>query len=112
MYYHYNKPAYKMDGGTSKKNYQYFLKLVIILEKLKRESDLAMGPKLLDKIIDARKEEELTTDQVFELSERIQKWIENRHMFFTSQEFQMKKLLKAMESGERRLKYPKAGLKK
>jgi len=112
MYHHYDKKVYKTDGGTLKKNYQYFLKLVIILEKLKREGDLEMGPKLLDKIIDAQKEDELTTDQVFELSERIQKWIENQHAFFASQEFQMKKLLKAIESGERRLKSSKAGLRK
>lgn len=112
MYNHYNKQAYKINVGTCKKNYQYFLKLVIILEKLKREVDLEMGPKLLDKIIDAQKEEELTTDQVLELSGRIQKWIETRHSFFASQEFQMKKLLKAIESSDRRLRSSKVGSKK
>lgn len=93
------------DAGTSadqKKNYSYYQKLVAFLEKLKRESDLEMGPKLLDKIIDAQKDGELSSEQVIELSERIQCWIEKRHEYFASQEFQMKKLLRAMEDGDRR----------
>jgi hypothetical protein len=92
---------------AKQKNYVYYQKLVVFLEKLKRESDLEMGPKLLDKIIDAQKEGELTSEQVMELSERIQNWVEKRHEYFVSQEFQMKKLLRAIENEDRRCKKPK-----
>jgi|GEM_PF-1435219 len=96
------KPEKIAISSLQKKNYTYYLKLVAFLEKLKRESDLDLGPKLLDKIIDAQKEGELSSEQVMELSERIQCWIEKRHDYFASQEFQMKKLLRAMESDDRR----------
>jgi hypothetical protein len=86
-----------------KKNYGYYLKLVVFLEKLKRESDMDLGPKLLDKIIDAQRGGELASEQVMELSERIQGWVERQHQYFASQEFQMKKLLRAMETGDRRV---------
>lgn len=111
MHQHDNKQAYKTNEIVNKKSYQYFLKLVAILEKLKREGDLEMGPKLLDKIIDAEIEKKLTTDQIFELSARIQKWIEARHAFFISQEYQVKKLLKAIANVEQRLINSKTGLK-
>lgn len=104
-----NKPPPKTDKATptQKKNYAYYLKLVVFLEKLKRESDMDLGPKLLDKIIDAQREGELASEQVMELSERIQGWVEKQHEYFASQEFQMKKLLRAMEIGDRRVKKSK-----
>ncbi len=95
---------------AQKKNYAYYLKLVVFLERLKRESDLDLGPKLLDKIIDAQKDGDLASEQVMELSERIQCWVEKQHDYFTSQEFQMKKLLRAMDEDDRRVKKSKVTL--
>jgi len=103
-------PEKSLASSLQKKNYAYYLKLVAFLEKLKRESDLDLGPKLLDKIIDAQKEGDLSSEQVMELSERIQCWIEKRHDYFASQEFQMKKLLRAMESDDRRTNKTKVPL--
>jgi hypothetical protein len=107
-----NKSPPKTDKTTpiQKKNHAYYLKLVVFLEKLKRESDMELGPKLLDKIIDAQREGELASEQVMELSERIQGWVERQHEYFASQEFQMKKLLRAMETGDRRVKKAKVPL--
>lgn len=89
-------------GPIQKKNYEYYQKLVVFLERLKRETDIEMGPRLLDKIIDAQKDGDLTSGQVLELSERIQRWVEKRQEFFASQEFQMKKLIRALEEEDRR----------
>jgi hypothetical protein len=103
-----NDPKHHLRSGkpsaaqSHRKSYQHYLKLVVFLEKLKRETDLSLGPKLLDKIIDAQREGQLSDDQVLELSGRIQHWIEKRQEFFASQEYQMKKLLSTMEGKDKR----------
>jgi len=73
-----------------------------ILEKLKREDDLKIAPKLLDRILDGQKNGHLTADQVFELSERIDKWTMKLQLKFASQEYQMHKLLRALENDQRK----------
>ncbi len=92
---------------THRKSYQHYLKLVVFLEKLKRETDLSLGPKLLDKIIDAQREGHLSDEQALELSGRIQTWVEKRQEFFSSQEYQMKKLLSSMDGKDKRIRLAK-----
>lgn len=82
--------------------YDRYLRLVRILERLKRESDLEMGPKLMDRIIDAQINGELTPDEVLQLTNRINRWLEQREAHFSSQEYQMRKLLRAMEREDKR----------
>jgi hypothetical protein len=82
--------------------YDYYLEMVKILEKLKREGDLKIAPKLLDRILDGQKNGHLTADQVFELSERIDKWTMRLQLKFASQEYQMNQLLRALENDQRK----------
>jgi len=84
-------------------HYHHYLRLVNILEGLKREGDLEMGPKLMDRLIGAQRRGELSPEEVLDLSARVQRWLEEREEQFSSQEFQMKKLLKAMEQDGQRL---------
>jgi hypothetical protein len=97
---------------TEKRNdaYHHYLRMVKILEKLKREGDLEYGPKLLDRILDAQKDGQLEPGQAMELSERVQRWLEHLQDYFTSQEYRMKKLVKALEKNERQFR--KSGAKK
>jgi len=82
--------------------YGYYLEMVKILERLKREDDLKIAPKLLDRILDGQKNGHLTAEQVFELSERIDKWTLKLQLRFASQEYQMAKLLRALENDQRK----------
>ncbi len=82
--------------------YQHYLRLVKILERLRRESDLELGPRLMDRIIDAQMQGELTPEEVMHLTGRVQHWVEEREAYFSSQEYQMRKLLKAMERDDKR----------
>lgn len=84
-------------------HYDRYLRLVKILEQLRREGDLEMGPKLMDRIIDAQLHGELSPEEVLQLTGRIHLWLEERERQFSSQEFQMKKLLRAMERDDQRL---------
>lgn len=84
-------------------HFDHYLRLVKVLEQLRREGDLEMGPKLMDRIIDAQLHGELTPDEVLQLTGRIHRWLEQREAQFSSQEFQMRKLLRAMERDDKRL---------
>lgn len=84
-------------------NFDHYLRLVRVLEQLRREGDLEMGPKLMDRIIDAQLHGELTPDEVLQLTGRIHRWLERREDQFSSQEYQMRKLLRAMERDDKRL---------
>lgn len=83
-------------------NYQHYLRLVKILERLRRESDLELAPRLIDRLLDAQSRGEITADQALELSARVQRWREKLEEYISSQEHQMKKLLRQMETGDRR----------
>jgi len=83
--------------------YQHYLGLVKTLERLRRQSDLELGPRLMDRIIDAQMRGELSPEEVMNLTGRVQHWIEEREAHFSSQEYQMRKLLKAMEQDDKRL---------
>ncbi len=90
----------RSDGPETR--YDYYLEMVKILERLKREDDLKIAPKLLDRILDGQKNGHLTAEQVFELSERIDKWTMKLQLRFASQEYQMAKLLRALENDQRK----------
>ena len=94
-----HRPKAEHHGDT---RYDYYLEMVKILEKLKREDDLNIAPKLLDRILDGQNNGHLTADQVFELSERIDKWTVKLQHRFASQEYQMNQLLRALENDQRR----------
>lgn len=83
-------------------NYQHYLRLVKILERLRRESDLELAPRLIDRLLDAQSRGEITADQALELSARVQRWREKLEEYISSQEHQMKKLLRQMETDDRR----------
>jgi predicted ribosome quality control (RQC) complex YloA/Tae2 family protein len=83
-------------------NYQHYLRLVKILERLRRESDLELAPKLIDRLLDAQAKGEITAEQALELSERVQRWRERLEEYIFSQEHQMRKLLRQMEAEDRR----------
>ncbi|MRR08599.1 hypothetical protein EG831_00575 [bacterium] len=89
-------------AAPAETRYDYYQEMVKILEKLKREEDLKIAPKLLDRILDGQKNGHLTAEQVFELSERIDKWTMKLQLKFASQEYQMTKLLRALESDQRK----------
>ncbi len=84
-------------------HFDHYLRLVKVLEQLKREGDLEMGPKLMDRIIDAQLHGELAPEDVLQLTGRIHKWLEEREAQFSSQEYQMRKLLRAIERDDKRL---------
>ncbi|MBI4726727.1 hypothetical protein HY768_05825 [candidate division TA06 bacterium] len=86
------------DGSS----YRHYLEMIRVLEKLHRKSDLEFGPKLMNKILDARNEGLISDEQALELTDRIQAWCQKLEDHFASQEFQMKKLMLAIEQDERR----------
>ncbi len=90
-------------GGEMGSNFDHYLRLVKVLEQLKRESDLEMGPKLMNRILDAQLCGELTPEEALQLTERIHRWLEKMETQFSSQEYQMRKLLRAMERDDKRL---------
>jgi len=94
--------GHKAKGDGLETKYDYYLQMVKILERLKREDDLKIAPKLLDRILDGQKNGHLTAEQVFELSERIDKWTMKLQLRFASQEYQMAKLLRALENDQRK----------
>ena len=94
--------GHKPKADDLETRYDYYVQMVKILERLKREDDLKIAPKLLDRILDGQKNGHLTTEQVFELSERIDKWTMKLQLRFASQEYQMAKLLRALENDQRK----------
>ena len=94
--------GHKAKGDSLETKYDYYLQMVKILERLKREDDLKIAPKLLDRILDGQKNGHLTAEQVFDLSERIDKWTMKLQLRFASQEYQMAKLLRALENDQRK----------
>jgi len=86
-------------GGGS---YRHYLGMIKVLEKLHRQSDLEFGPKLMNKILDARHQNLISDEQAMELTDRIQAWGQKLENHFASQEYQMKKLMLAIEREERR----------
>jgi predicted hydrolase (HD superfamily) len=94
-------------AGEHKKSYHHYLKMVQTLEKLRRESDLELGPRLMDKILDAQGREEITIEEAMELTGRVHEWSEKLQHHFASQEYQMKKLLRDFELDDRRCSHNK-----
>ncbi len=94
--------GHKARAESQDTRYDYYVEMVKILEKLKREDDLKIAPKLLDRILDGQKNGYLTAEQVFDLSERIDKWTMKLQLRFASQEYQMAKLLRALENDQRK----------
>ncbi|MDO9069016.1 MAG: hypothetical protein Q7W05_11245 [Deltaproteobacteria bacterium] len=82
--------------------YRHYLGMVRVLERLHRQNDLAFGPKLMDKILDARHDGQISDEQAMELTGRVHDWCQKLEAHFASQEYQMKKLVLAMERDERR----------
>jgi hypothetical protein len=76
--------------------------MVLTLEKLRRENDLELGPRLMDKILDAQGRGEITEAEAMDLSGRVLSWAERLHQRFASQEYQMNKLLRDFEKDDRR----------
>jgi len=87
---------------TSGSSYRHYLRMIKVLEKLRRQGDLEFGPKLMNKILDARQEGLLSDEQAIELTERVHAWCQKLEEHFASQESQMKKLMLAIELEERR----------
>ena len=83
-------------------SYRHYLGMVKVLERLKRQSDLDFGPKLMNKILDARHDGLISDEQAMELTDRIHAWGQKLEEHFASQEYQMKKLMLAIEKDERR----------
>jgi molybdenum-dependent DNA-binding transcriptional regulator ModE len=83
-------------------SYRHYLGMIKVLEKLRRQSDLEFGPKLMNKILDARHQEMLSDEQAMELTGRVHAWCQKLEDHFTSQEYQMKKLMLAIELEDRR----------
>ena len=88
----------KTDGSS----YRHYLGMIKVLEKLRRQSDLEFGPKLMNKILDARHQGLISDEQAMELTDRVQAWGKKLDEYFASQEYQMKKLMLAIELEERR----------
>jgi hypothetical protein len=86
-------------GGAG---YRHYLGMVKVLERLKRQSDLEFGPRLMNKILDARHGGLISDEQAVELTDRIHAWSQKLEEHFVSQEYQMKKLMLAIEMDERR----------
>ncbi|MBI5806232.1 hypothetical protein HZA73_09315 [candidate division TA06 bacterium] len=86
-------------GGSG---YRHYLGMVKVLERLKRQSDLEFGPRLMNKILDARHDGLISDEQAMELTDRIHAWGQKLEEHFASQEYQMKKLMLAIEKDERR----------
>lgn len=82
--------------------YRHYLGMVKVLERLRRQSDLEFGPKLMNKILDARHDGLISDEQAMELTDRVHLWCQKLEDHFTSQEYQMKKLMLAIEQDERR----------
>ena len=89
-------------GKTDGAGYRHYLGMVKVLERLKRQSDLEFGPRLMNKILDARHDGQISDEQAMELTDRIHAWGQKLEAHFASQEYQMKKLVLAMEQDERR----------
>jgi len=83
-------------------DYRHYLGMVKVLERLRRQSDLEFGPKLMNKILDARHEGLISDEQAMELTDRVHAWCQKLEDHFASQEYQMKKLMLAIEQEERR----------
>jgi len=83
-------------------SYRHYLGIVKILERLHRQRDLEFGPRLMNKIIDARQDSRISDEQTIELTDRIHAWCQKLEDHFASQEYQMKKLMLAIEQEERR----------
>lgn len=83
-------------------DYRHYLGMVKVLERLRRQSDLEFGPKLMNKILDARHEGLISDEQAMELTDRVHVWCQKLEDHFASQEYQMKKLMLAIELEERR----------
>lgn len=83
-------------------SYRHYLGMVKVLERLRRQSDLEFGPKLMNKILDARHDSLISDEQAMELTDRVHVWCQKLEDHFTSQEYQMKKLMLAIEQDERR----------
>lgn len=88
----------KADGA----GYRHYLGMVKVLERLKRQSDLEFGPRLMNKILDARHQGLISDEQAMELTDRIHAWGQKLEEHFISQEYQMKKLMLAIEKDDRR----------
>jgi len=96
-------PAIPEAGAiTGDSSYRHYLGMIKVLEKLHRQSDLEFGPKLMDKILDARHDGLISDEQALELTDRVQAWGQKLEDHFASQEYQMKKLMLAIEQDERR----------
>lgn len=87
-------------SGSS--SHRHYLGMVKVLERLKRQSDLEFGPKLMNKILDARHDGLISDEQAVELTDRVHAWGQKLESHFASQEYQMKKLMLAIEQEERR----------
>ena len=83
-------------------SYRHYLGMIKVLEKLHRQSDLEFGPKLMNKILDARHEGLISDEQAMELTGRVHAWGQKLEDHFASQEYQMKKLMLAIELEDRR----------
>jgi hypothetical protein len=88
--------------GRDDDRYGYYLEMVKTLERLKREDDLNIAPKLLDRILEGQSNGHLTAEQVLELSERIDRWTIKLQAKFANPDYQMAKLLRAQEDDQRR----------
>ena len=55
-------------------SYRHYLGMVKVLERLKRQSDLDFGPKLMNKILDARHDGLISDEQAVELTDRVHVW--------------------------------------
>jgi hypothetical protein len=93
-------PPVQTKPGSS--GYRHYQGMVKVLERLKRQSDLDFGPKLMNKILDARHDGLISDEQAMELTDRIHAWSQKLEGHFASQEYQMKKLMLAIELEERR----------
>ena len=87
---------------TGSSGYRHYLGMVKVLERLQRQSDLEFGPKLMNKILDARHDGLISDEQAMELTDRVHAWSQKLEGHFASQEYQMKKLMLAIEQDERR----------
>jgi hypothetical protein len=96
-------PAIPEEAAKSEgSGYRHYLEMIKVLVKLRRKSDLEFGPKLMNKILDARHQNLISDEQAMELTDRIQAWVQKLENNFASQEYQMKKLMLAIELEERR----------
>ncbi|MDP2806792.1 MAG: hypothetical protein Q8O74_01485, partial [bacterium] len=65
----FKDPAIPEAGAiTGDYSYRHYLGMIKVLEKLHRQSDLEFGPKLMDKILDARRDGLISDEQAMELT--------------------------------------------